>query len=417
MGTTTVELLEIIAKEVADVIGPDVSGEEFKSKWDTFCKVFNRYLKDHNGNLTILIRDCNKWLTQPIIFDRVYPKAKPGRKPLPFDCLTPEGKRLRVASLRDIASPEELRHATALETYNAGNRKESQRISTGSGAGEEGSEKVSKLTPEQGLELYVLGNFTRHQYGLMRKYFPMLPSYKKVQLAKKKCYPEGIIISDGGGSVPVKALLEHSTRRALESMDEEERSKLKDGQQILVRVKTGTDSAGGLPEFKQQGDIIGRDGTVLVSGMVLLQIEEKEEDKDQSSRRMTRGRAENPTEKPVEKEGDIIWKNETPSSAAWCRPIRFRYTKETDDAVLEEISYIKEQFEAIAASGSTVDVDGKTIFVEYKNHITMIDGKVVNIISECSSASRCNLCNLTSWSFNDREKVKEALKCVKKRVL
>ena len=45
--------------------------------------------------------------------------------------------------------------------------------------------------------------------------------------------------------------------------------------------------------------------------------------------------------------------------------------------------------------------------------MTMVDGKVVNALSECKYSLKCNICGLTSQGFNDRGKVEEALVNVK----
>lgn len=41
----------------------------------------------------------------------------------------------------------------------------------------------------------------------------------------------------------------------------------------------------------------------------------------------------------------LLWKNPTPSSPRYCRPIRIRFIHETTDITNEEIEYIKNQIE------------------------------------------------------------------------
>lgn len=39
----------------------------------------------------------------------------------------------------------------------------------------------------------------------------------------------------------------------------------------------------------------------------------------------------------------IIWQSPQPASTSYCRPIRFRFTKESDSAVLEEFEIVPNQ--------------------------------------------------------------------------
>ena len=43
-----------------------------------------------------------------------------------------------------------------------------------------------------------------------------------------------------------------------------------------------------------------------------------------------------------ENEEVIVWKNDTPSSSFYCRPIRFKYIKETSEVLVEEEKLVKE---------------------------------------------------------------------------
>ena len=38
----------------------------------------------------------------------------------------------------------------------------------------------------------------------------------------------------------------------------------------------------------------------------------------------------------------IVWKNDKPSSSFYCRPIRFKYIKETSEVLVEEEKLVKE---------------------------------------------------------------------------
>lgn len=244
--------------------------------------------------------------------------------------------------------------------------------------------------------MFVRGTFTRYQWGIIREGFQGLcPTYKEVQKAKKTCYPAGVEVDSTGSSIPLRSVLEHTTQRIFEAMKDEERIPLVDQQEVIVHVKWGMDGCGGLSLFKQKGEGLGQDGSIFVSGFVPLRIS---------------------SAAPSGVLGDTLWANPKPSSSMWCRPIRFRYTKETAETVRQEREYIKSQFDAISADKSVVVVDGKALRVKYQDYMTMVDGKVANIISDCASAMRCNICNLTIGKFNDQGAVNKAKEETKVRV-
>lgn len=176
-------------------------------------------------------------------------------------------------------------------------------------------------------------------------------------------------------------------------MEEVQRDQLFDQQEVIVDVKWGTDAWGGLPLYKQRGEGLGQDGSCFVAALVPLQITSLGDG-------------------PVAKS---IWANPRPNSFFWCRPIRFKYTKETKEVVTQERDYVKGQFDGIV--NSVVVVDGKELRVKYNACMTMVDGKVANTIAECPSGMRCNMCSLTSRQFNNLEVVNRARDNIREDVL
>ncbi|GBP70311.1 hypothetical protein EVAR_52330_1 [Eumeta japonica] len=53
----------------------------------------------------------------------------------------------------------------------------------------------------------------------------------------------------------------------------------------------------------------------------------------------------------------VLWENPTPSSARFCRPIRFRFVKERTDITNEEINYVKNSIDNLVAT--KVDIEGE----------------------------------------------------------
>lgn len=95
----------------------------------------------------------------------------------------------------------------------------------------------------------------------------------------------------------------------------------------------------------------------------------------------------------------LVWENPTPSSPRHCRPIRFRFIKETADVTQEEIEYINSCIDALIAT--EFYIGDKKIIIKSKFIMTMVDGKVCNAATGTTSTSRCYICGATSKDFNN----------------
>lgn len=87
------------------------------------------------------------------------------------------------------------------------------------------------------------------------------------------------------------------------------------------------------------------------------------------------------------------------------------YVKETIELTRKTEECIQKQFNEITSIPITIGK--KTLNIKIHSHLTMLDGKAANAISECNSSRRCNLCDLIGLEFNDMDKIKENLKKVK----
>lgn len=98
----------------------------------------------------------------------------------------------------------------------------------------------------------------------------------------------------------------------------------------------------------------------------------------------------------------VIWQNPTPSSPRFCRPIRFRFVKESADVAKEEINYVEESLKALKAT--EVNLSELKFSFTHTFEITMIDGKICNAATGTKSTSRCYICGATSKEFSSTEK-------------
>ncbi|XP_045509227.1 uncharacterized protein LOC123704774 [Colias croceus] len=101
-----------------------------------------------------------------------------------------------------------------------------------------------------------------------------------------------------------------------------------------------------------------------------------------------------------------VWQNPTPSSPRFCRPIRFRFIKESTDITKEEISYVENATKSLTPT--TVNLDGGEFKFRHIMKMTMIDGKICNAATNTTSTSRCYICGATSKDFNDLSKRNES---------
>ena len=94
-----------------------------------------------------------------------------------------------------------------------------------------------------------------------------------------------------------------------------------------------------------------------------------------------------------------LWQNPVPSSPIYCRPVRIEFVKENDQVVRKEFDRLDDEIENIVPTL----VEGVT--VHQKFYPTMVDGKVVQILSGTASSGTCYLCDPTPVGMNDIEEV------------
>lgn len=96
-----------------------------------------------------------------------------------------------------------------------------------------------------------------------------------------------------------------------------------------------------------------------------------------------------------------------PSSPRFCRPIRVRFVRETNDVTTEEIVYIENQANCLANTEMRLS-SGDLAKIAHTLIPTMVDGKVCNAATGTASTMRCYICGETSKDFNNLTKKKAA---------
>lgn len=87
-----------------------------------------------------------------------------------------------------------------------------------------------------------------------------------------------------------------------------------------------------------------------------------------------------------------------PSSPTFCRIIKFVYKKETEQLIKEEYNNVQKQIDEIVPSN--IQIKDVNISVSHHLILSMIDGKVCNVLSENKSTQRCFICKTTAKNMN-----------------
>lgn len=234
------------------------------------------------------------------------------------------------------------------------------------------------------LYLIMETEMSKHQYLLVRKFintklaFKLFPSYENILAAKKKRYPEQISVSESHAEVELQSLLDNTASCILELQKSVIESITDSSADKLTLVgKWGFDGSTGHSEYKQKffnNDL--EDRSLFVTSYVPIRLVSEAKNK-------------------------IIWKNPRPSSTRYCRPVRFQFKKETTEVSVKEEKYIKDKITMLKPT--EFNLPKKRIIVKHSLHLTMVDGKVCNALSQSSSA-KCYLCGAKPTEMNNLEK-------------
>lgn len=139
---------------------------------------------------------------------------------------------------------------------------------------------------------------------------------------------------------------------------------------FLLISKWGFDGASGQSNYKQKTETEFDDSSIFMASLVRIRLQHCD--------------------------GTIVWENDPPSSTFYCRPIMFKFTKETQSTVATIKAGITEEIERLQPS--------KISQVEVKHQLlmTMIDGKITSYLSDTSSAV-CDICKAKPTEMNKLE--------------
>lgn len=97
-------------------------------------------------------------------------------------------------------------------------------------------------------------------------------------------------------------------------------------------------------------------------------------------------------------EDQILWNNDLPSSISLCRPVKMVFQKENAALTRAEVDKINHQINNL--STTAIELRDRRITVKSTLHLTMIDGKVLNDLSNTNSQA-CHLCGASGKALSN----------------
>lgn len=235
------------------------------------------------------------------------------------------------------------------------------------------SKKSQKMSQEKALSTILSLKMSKWQYNTLRtiiqtENIDLFPSYYSIQNAKKECYPpeNDIIITETSARIKLQALLDLTANRLLKDI------KIKDEYtKLTLESKWGFDGSSNQSNYKQSFSAqYDDDSSIFMASLVPIRLISEDQ---------------------------MIWENEAPSSTYYCRPIFFKFMKETSFNVGNEKNSMDSEIENLT---DTLTAGGKTI--SHSLNLTMIDGKITSLLSG-TSTQRCDICKAKPKEMNNLE--------------
>lgn len=357
---------------------------QFKTKWSQVGRSTTRFLNTYSS-----------WLDMPISFTIFEQPTsfKRGRPEIEFEDCAERTKRKKSEDLRKSKSIAELSFATQMSFRSSGNPDAAKILKEITSSSPTTSSKFlkayqssnngksEKMTGEDALALFIDARFSRHQYNLVRMSSPdRYPSYKVLQLEKKKCYPNkcDVKLSDTSVEVKTQAILDLTVERLFKVLNNVvEPLGHENLKNMCLISKWGFDGSSGHSAYKQAfHGPEASDSAVFITSFVPIRLlcDEK-----------------------------IIWQNPRPSSTRYCRPLKISFLKESIEVSLAEKLRVDKEIKQLTSSEFMFN--NQKIGVSHSLIFCMVDGKICNSLTGTTSTQRCYICNATSKDFNSIDKM------------
>lgn len=387
---TKIKQLELEVKKMTNC--PDESFLETKQIVKSFCETFTKKWRAENRTKTRFLRKNKKWLDEEICVP-FFANRSSGRPSSDFLKSSERSKRRKTELLRSKAAPEALAYAAQMTLRASGKIDASKVIKDVTFTSPSRASKYRKsftekekqctntISADGALSLLIDAQLSRHQYNIVRSHSKStFPSYKVIQTAKKKCYPDtnSYKIEELKVEVSVQSLLDHTAQRIIESTLNDFDNYSSDQLSCVELIsKWGCDGSSGQSQYKQKFQSAdSSDSNIFLVSCVPLQMyfDCKDDVKN------------------------IIWKNPRPASPRFCRPIFIQFISESEETTKQIVDHIENQIKSLIPT--IVIFNNLNVKIIHKVMFTMVDGKICNAVTSTTSPQRCYICGSTSKEFN-----------------
>lgn len=367
-----------------------------KREFNRLKSEYNEKWKLHHRVTHVFEQKEAEWLSRPFRIPQFSLSTNKGGRPTKlFDDKCVRSQLRDITAVSDSQEPQvkKLMLATARTAKKFGESSVSELLKIASASPSKPKQFLEAInnplpkqyTPDEALSLIIDLDLTKHAYeglrqGAIDHSVNLYPPYNHVREVKAKCRPDGIQVTETKAFAPLQNILNHTAMRILKLQEEVLHSFIENhtnqNLSLLLICSWGLDSSTGHSNYKQVNvsSSVNLDSSLLVSSLIPLQLLH------------TATHA-------------VLWHNPSPQSIRYCRPMKIEFTKETPEKILEERDYFDKQIRKLLSYNYSLT--GEIVFtVSFQMHLTLIDGKVLNVLTNTTSNSSCPLCHATQKQFN-----------------
>lgn len=351
------------------------------------------------------VRNCGSLLTKsfhiPIV--NVCPEPLPStgqpvrQKKKPFDLKTQRAQNIECRKLREHFEDNAIFKAAVQVARKNGNVNRAQVI-------KESADPIKASVMKKALEAFVeeqmskpidatvalaflLNNdLSKSQYQSTQSIAKqhksnIFPPYEHLREKKHECRPDesALTVTESSACYTTSAVLHHTVQRIL---DDETLSLIchqkEQGETIELEAifKIGLDGTSGLKDYKQRMTEGFSEESVLFSQLSVLRIWQQSDHQK------------------------IIYNNANPSSSLSCRPIRFSFEKESRDSVIAESERLQGEMNNVEPLIINYH-NGCIVKVAFRGQFSLIDGKILNMLTDNRASMNCPCCLSTPTQMMD----------------
>ena len=203
--------------------------KDIKQKLFNFICQYKKKFQNVSRNNQRLETKYSSWLDTCINFPsqarRSVSDGSVGRRQKNFVECSDRSKRRKTQELRSNTGTMELTYAVEIKFRSEGNRQAAKilcDIVKSPDAAKtyinKNDVKIVRLTEDKAHSLVANARLTKYQYNIIKsnaleENCPLYPNYQSVIKAKKRWYPDNIVITESSAEVPVQDLVDHTMKR------------------------------------------------------------------------------------------------------------------------------------------------------------------------------------------------------------